>query len=255
MVAQGNGVDLIGRYLAGDVPGTVLTKSSGTVVRLEPPFASPVVLKLWLHHGLKAQLRRASRTDPVSREVRMLRRMESLNVPVPKVLGSRWLSARECGYTGAILLEDLGDCVTAVEKIKTLCQEKNYDALERLEASILEITKKIVSGGLLDTDHSLVNMVVSPNGSLYRLDVEFAVRVRFPNLFSGWYGGMLGRLLSSHAFAVQPDAALTYRFAEALVEMLKPGHRVLALTKVRVEHEMEKQAKSIGLTTKVELPW
>jgi len=255
MLAQENGVDLIGGYLAGDVPGTVLARSSGTVVRLEPPFSSPVVLKLWQHRGLKAQVRRAFRTDSVSRETRMLRIMKSLNVPVPEVLGSRWLSARECGHSGAILLEDLGDCVTAAEKIKTLCQEKNYDALERLEASTLEITKKIVSGGLLDTDHSLVNMVVSPNGSLYRLDVEFAVRVRFPNLFSGWYGGMLGRLLSSHAFAVQPDAALTYRFAEALVEMLKPSQRVLALTKVRVEQEMEKQAKRKGLTTKVELPW
>ena len=70
MVAQENGVDLIGGYLAGDVPGTVLARSSGTVVRLEPPFSSPVVLKLWQHRGLKAQVRRAFRTDSVSRETR-----------------------------------------------------------------------------------------------------------------------------------------------------------------------------------------
>jgi len=66
---------------------------------------------------------------------------------------------------------------------------------------------------------------------------------------------MLGRLLSSHVFAVQPDTARTYQFAEGLVEMLKPSQRVLALAKARVEQEMEKQAKNIGLTTKVELPW
>ena len=66
---------------------------------------------------------------------------------------------------------------------------------------------------------------------------------------------MLGRLLGTHAFATQPEAERTGRFAERLVEALEPEKKVLEIAEQQVRRMMDKQSRETGFKTEVAFPW
>ena len=225
------------------------------VVRLKPCDAETVIAKFWNRPGLRGMLRRLTRTDPVSKEVRTLRRFRRSRVRVPKVLGHWQVNDRSLPYTGALFLEDLGECILAMEHVKTLILDGKEDELHEFEEQLIDITWNVLAAGIVDTDHTLINMVVNSSMELYRLDYEVGKKVLFRGLVPRAYGDMLGRMLESYTYAVQPDAARTYRFAKRLVDVLRPPPSVLKRVSAYVDRAMDEQHSAMGIKTEVTLPW
>ena len=66
---------------------------------------------------------------------------------------------------------------------------------------------------------------------------------------------MLGVLIGSYAFAMQPDAYRASKFARRLVDRLMPPMRVLRRARIEVETMLEQQRTKCGIDTRVSLPW
>ena len=107
----------------------------------------------------------------------------------------------------------------------------------------------MVRAGLVDTDHRLPNFVTLPSGWPVRLDFELARRHRIPALTRRAYGIMLGTLVGSHAFAVQPDGARTRAFAARLLQHLRPPARAWRVARERVAAMLARQRREAGIDT------
>lgn len=244
-------------FCTGELQHEILQdkRPDSVVVRLKPGDAETVIAKFWNRRGLRGVLRRLTRTDPVSKEVGALRRFSRSRVRVPKVLGHWQVSDRSLPYTGALFLEDLGECILAMEHVKTLIRDGKEDELHDFEEQLIDITRNVLAAGIVDMDHTLINMVVNSSLELYRLDYEVGKKVLFRGLASGAYGHMLGRMLASYTYAVQPDAARTNRFAKRLVDALRPPASVLKHATAYVDRAMDEQHATMGIRTEVTLPW
>jgi hypothetical protein len=127
--------------------------------------------------------------------------------------------------------------------------------LRAFEDDLLTLTQAILRVGVLDIDHALYNLVVSPDGTLMRLDLELARRVWFPSLATKLYGTMLGRLVASYAYAVQPRVELVSAFAGRLVQRLVPRQAALRQARMVLEQALARQLRLTGIDTRVALPW
>jgi len=244
-------------FCRGELPHDVLRdkRPHSVVARLRPEGEPSVILKLWNKPGLKGVLRKITRTDPLSKEVRVLRLFQQSAIRVPKILGYCQFSDRSLPGTGALFLEDLGSCALALEHVKALIRDGKEAELEAFEADVLDITQKLVRARLIDADHTFVNLVVDPAGTLYRLDYEIARRVLSVSLANKAYGTMLGRLLASYTFAVQPDVPRTYDFARRVIDALHPSRRALRHAEAYVGQAMDVQHAIVGIRTEVSFPW
>lgn len=225
------------------------------VARLKPMGSDTVILKLWNKPGPQGALRRLSRTDPLTKEIRALGLFQESHVRVPKVYGYCQLSDRSLPGTGALFLQDLCRCVIALDHLKGLIRAGDEDAVAAFEEEIIDVTRKILDARLVDPDHSLINLVVDSSQTLYRLDYEVARKVLSPALAVSSYGDMLGRLLVTYTFAVQPDVARTRDFAQRLVAALRPPWLVLNRAARFVTTQMQIQRNVKGIDTRVDLPW
>jgi hypothetical protein len=226
-----------------------------SVYRCPTASGDSVVLKLWARPGWKGSVRRGLQTSAPDHEWRSLCRARELGVRVPAPLGKSSLPSNAAQFTSAMVTADLGRCVMAVNHVKQLLERGAHAELEAFEAELVAQTALMVEGGLLDTDHGLVNTVVPASGTPVRLDFEMARQVRWPRLHRSTYAKMLGHLLTTHAFAVQPATERTERFAARLVARLAPPASVLRLARRYVEERMRIQEQRIGLAVRVPLPW
>jgi len=214
-----------------------------------------VVVKLWNRPGLRGFLRRLSRTHISRREFETLKLLRAQGLPVPEPCACLRLRDPAARHTEALIEEDLGRCGDTTEQIKLLIRKSDEAGLRRFEDDLIETTAAMVRAGLIDTDHRLPNFVTLPSGRPVRLDFELARRVRAPMLWSRAYGVMLGTLVGSHAFAVQPDTSRTKAFAHRLAERLKPPARALAAARNTVTAMLARQQREAGIDTRVELNW
>ena len=174
---------------------------------------------------------------------------------VPEVYGIYHMRNADARHTECLVQQDLGVCLDATEVLKQYILNGDEKAVETFDAVILSSTCIMVESGLLDVDHRLPNFVIPPDGQPVRLDFELAQRVRFLRLHSRQYGMMLGTLLGSYAFAVQPDQKRLECFAKKLIAALKPPKGVLIITSERVKDMLERQKKEIGIDTVFTPPW
>ncbi len=242
---------------AGSVDAEVLREKRDDVLtaRVQLDEHHAVIVKLWNRRSWKGSLRRFSRTNTGSREWRSLRTLHQSGVCVPRPLG--YFRLRESGvrHTEALIMEDLGPCTNATERAQELLRSKEYELLERFENELIAITLAMVSRGLIDTDHRLSNFVVSEAGHPMRLDFEHGIRVLFPTIRPNRYGVMLGVLIGSYAFAMQPATFRAWEFADRLADRLMPPRRVLRRARFEVEVMFERQRTELGINTRVNLPW
>ncbi len=247
---------LVERFCAGSPECTVLRSVECRVVCRMPWDAQrTVVLKLWAKHGLKALIRQITRTGGLDREVRILRHLHRGGVQVPAVLGSSRLSLPHIPYTDAIVLEDLGSTAVATEYLKRLLRHGFIDEARDFEVAIIDLTVSLLKARVVDPDHGMVNIVVTDTGSPMRLDFELARKVLSPYLVPHLFGEMIGRLVGSFAFAVQPDVARANSFARRLVGSIRPTRNILRRARSQAERMMEKQRLEVGIDTRLDLSW
>ncbi len=182
-------------------------------LRLSMGEAKPVVVKLWKRPGWRGALRRLTGTDNARREWRALRELGAAGLPVPRGIAICRLQQQGMPYTDALFLEDLGNRPTASAHLKQTIESGSEEARVRFEEQVLALTVGILRAGFVDPDHGFHNMLVSARGEPVRLDFELATRVGRPAWYPEPYGQMLGRLLSTYVYAVQPDTGLAVDFA------------------------------------------
>ena len=234
----------------------VLRRSaSRAIVRVSLPEVGPVIIKAWALRGVRMALRRITLTSPPLREARALQRLHRAGVRVPRYLGSCRIRLNSVPYTHALILEDIGECKDAVEHLKGLVLEREEADVWAFEEALIEQTHRILGAGYVDLDHGLINTVVPVSGEPVRLDLECAKRVSFPIVASRTCGTMLGRLICSHAFAVQPEVERTQDFACRLVQRLRLRTAVLRRAAECVRSMLAEQLAKTGIDTRVRLPW
>jgi Lipopolysaccharide kinase (Kdo/WaaP) family len=188
-------------------------------------------------------------------EFRNLRRLARKGIRVPQPYGLCRISGKGKQFTEALFLEDLGETTSATEHIKRLISDGQENIVQAFEDQLIEMTRTMVSAGIVDTDLLLVNIVVPKTGEPVRLDLELARLVFFPRLFWRRYARMIGQLIGSHAFAVQPEVSRTTDFASRLARRMHPPIRVLRHAARHVRAMMADQARDAHIHTRVELPW
>ena len=244
------------REVMGSLDSFEELKSKGPrrVIRYPIESDKSVILKIWAGRSLKTRLAGLLRISSVCREARSLLRAKRLGVRVPSPLGFATVSWKGGVHGGAIVLEDLGNCAPAMSFIKDRIANAEEDRLAVFESRIVEMTAAMVRGNLLDEDHGILNMVVAEGDQPIRLDLERARRVISRNIRYRLYGRMLGRLLATYTFAVQPETQRTFELAIRLKEETRPSRFAWEQTKEYVEERMRVQREQKGYKMTVQLP-
>lgn len=209
-----------------------------------------VIVKLWRRPGWRGLLRRATGTGSLDREWRVLNRLHDRGLRVPRPLARVHFERPRDDYTDAVVVEDLGRCEMAIDRLDRLVQEGQDAERVALEDQVIAMTGALLEAGVVDADHHLVNLLILPTGELGRIDFEIATLVRAPALFPGRYAEMLGALVSSYVFAVQPRVELADDFTARLVEHVRPPAGVLRGAGVRIERALRSQREGGGPETR-----
>lgn len=232
----------------------VYRRRNRIVLRWSANDRGSIIIKMWSRPGVRGSIRRRTRTGSCDFEYANLARLHRAGVPVPKPLGMCQVPPNTCPYSDAVFMEDLGDCRPATDHLKRLIRENDEQAVARFEDEVIEITRRIINAGMVDTDHGMVNTVVTEFGHPIRLDTEMARRVLWPAFSSGRYGRMVGWLLGTYAFAVQPDSERVIRFANRLTNRLRLSPRVVRRASRQLQQMLANQRCKRGIDTHVDWP-
>lgn len=233
----------------------LIRRREAMVLRLNLGPSQTTVVKLWVRPGVRGLIRRLTGTASAMREWRTLDCLYRARASVPKPYACLHLSSAAAPYTDALFLEDLGPCQTALEFVKGLFRQGQDDRLVAFEDDVISLTDTIIRAGIVDTDHSLVNTVVPASGKPVRIDFELAQRVLHPAMASRRYGEMLGRLISTYAFALQPDVSRVVPFAERLKAHVPASARVLRFAREFLEQMLDEQRRERAIDTRISLAW
>lgn len=253
-------LNLLSDYAQGKIAAEILRRydqsnSNKIVIRLNTADEYSIIVKMWNKKDWKGRVRRVLRQDSITKERKGLELCGKHGIKVPEVLGQIRFCIKNLIYTDALFIEDLGECITAGKYIEKLIDENRDSDLEQFENQIIDLTKTLVDSGILDTDHSLINMVVDSMEVLYKLDLEIARKSVFNKLSYRTYGKMIGMLVASYTFAVQPRLSKSPKFAENLSRSLNPSNKVLQVAKKRVESCLQRQFEQKGIDSRFDLPW
>jgi hypothetical protein len=122
-------------------------------------------------------------------------------------------------------------------------------------AEVLDLTEGLLRCGIIDTDHSMQNLVATPDGRAVRLDFEIARVAPLGIMSDRELGEALAHLIGSFAFAIQPEVHRATEFARQVQERLRPSRAVLEATSVEVRRMMQVQLDNSGIDTHLPLPW
>jgi hypothetical protein len=247
---------LVSRWLAGDLPSDDLKpgREDSGVFRVQGS-SGAVILKLWAKPGWRGVARRLSRTSPMRRELRALQILGRAGLAVPGVIGWCDLTGLRSRWTEALLLEDLGECTRAMVHTRQLVEAGREQELATYMAEVLDLTEGVLRCGIIDTDHSMQNLVATPDGRAVRLDFEIARVAPLGVMSSRELGETLAHLIGSFAFAIQPEVHRATEFARQVQERLRPSRAVLEATSTEIRRMMQVQLEHSGIDTHVPLPW
>jgi O-antigen/teichoic acid export membrane protein len=248
--------EFVERISSGKQPVEVLKERRGDVlvVRSSGPDGKDLVVKLWNRRGPRGWLRRVTRTSSAWREYVALLRLRN-KASVPEVLGYFRLRHWRAAYTEAVVLEDFGRCGDLTEHVKRLRRQGGDAALAWIEEELIKSTQTLVESNIVDVDHRLPNFLVRPCGVIARVDFEMAHRVRNRGADPAELGGMLGTLIGSYAFALQPDTAPVGVFAESLARVSKACPQARRFARLQIDKMLCRQHREAGIRTAVALDW
>ncbi len=235
-----------------EVPGMSILRERGQdvlIARTQSADGEPVIVKCWNRRGWRGAARRISRTNIGWREYQALRHLHDAGIPCPFPYAYRVLPPQPgVRHTEALISADLGVCRDSTEWFKALLRE-NPDAALAFEDRIIEATAAMVANGLLDTDHRLPNFVVPPDGVPVRIDFELCIPVRAVAWHPRLLGGMIGTLLGSHVFAVQPMTGRSVDFCRRLLARVPVPARSRRHARMVVATMLERQRRESGIDT------
>ena len=151
-------------------------------------------------------------------------------------------------------MSDLGACEQAIEHFKGLVRTGEEAPIRAFEDQLIDITVRMIEGGVLDFDHGLINMVVPTSGQPIRLDLEHAKVYRWHRWRTKLRARMLGHLVLTHLFAVQPNSAITEAFSRRLFSSVPVTSQVSTAIEQYVWQALERQESEIGLKVAFQLP-
>ena len=233
----------------------IYQRDNRTVIRAMAAPQTSIIVKLWARPDWRGTLRRLFKMSPADYEWHNLQRFARAGIRVPKPLGFCRVRRHQHNFTDALFLEDLGETTSATEHVKLLIRAMEEKRLRMLEDELIEMTDRMVAAGIVDVDHGLINTVVPHSGEPIRLDLEMARTLWMPSLYWRAYGRMIGHLVSTYAFAVQPNTSRTTDFAQRLQQRLRPSKRTLSWAKKYVGAMMNEQRRVWNIDTRVRLPW
>lgn len=214
-----------------------------------------LVIKLWRRTGGRALLRRITRSTPAQREYRALVRLREAGVAAPEPYGLERISHAKLPYTEALFLEDLGPCERAMTFYQGLIAQGRSAAAATLLDDIVDLTVGVIDAGIVDTDHSFNNIVVPASGRPVRLDLEIARERGARGASDRELGEMIGRLIATLIFTLQPDTAAADPFLSKLRDRLSLSPATLDNAKAFVNRMLDDQREKRGVDTRVELTW
>jgi hypothetical protein len=199
---------------SGSVQGELLRAKRAAVrtMRWTGDVGRTVIAKLWSGGGWKAAIRRLAGVSGAQREWNALRRLSAAGVPVPAALAY----VRPGGACDeALFVEDLGRVERCVDVLKRLVVEGRQAEADELQARVVQITAGVWRAGMVDEDHSMMNLAMTAGGRVVRLDLELARR---RPLLGGKQAGkkMLRRLVATHQIAAGPDQERVAKFGADL---------------------------------------
>ncbi len=248
--------DVVAQILEG-APTTEKIHDNGNrqIFRWKDSGGRSLIAKALLRPELRFRLRRLIGKDALSHEWRGLERLHGAGVRVPQPLARIRPRSNGMGITDVLLMEDVGSCIRVFDHLKRMVVEENEEAIDLLEAQIVDLTASIVKAGVLDSDHSLRNIVRSEGGELWRLDLEVARIPRTAIQREKLLGLMLGRLLGSHCFVFQPETTRTRAFARSLDARLALSEAVRTQSQARLDEMLERQRARGGPQTVLPGVW
>lgn len=240
----------------GTLPGMEILRERGTDVRIARvpcPETGTAIVKCWNRPTWRGTLRRLSRSNIGYREAEALRRLQTAPQAAPAPYAYLHFPRRGAAHTEALISSDLGPCADSTEAFKHLLQH-DPPAADAFEATLIQTTAAMVRQGLLDPDHRLPNFVVTPENHLVRIDFELCIPVRSVAAHPRLLGDMLGVLIGSHAFAVQPRVDRTAAFARRLADTLHPAPSAWDRANRKVQAMLDRQRQQSGIDTQLTLP-
>lgn len=250
-----NPIDVAFAVSAGEVRYDVLRRRPDVLTaRATVEDDHSVIVKLWNRPTLRGALRRLTRTNTGYREWRALNILRAARVRVPRPLAYVRLTDPRCTHTEALVSEDLGRAGRTIDRVKTCIAAGDHDALAAIENELISLTADVLRAGIVDPDHRLENFIFARDGRLARIDLEHGVSICTP-----WgalrYGTMLGTLIGSYVFAVQPHIYLADAFARRLAERMAPPPRVLRRAAAVSKQMLDHQRETIGIDARLSLGW
>lgn len=232
----------------------ILRRKGPRVVARCPRPSGSVIVKLWSAASFRARVAALLRLSPYDHEWQSLVRARELGVRAPEPLGFA-RRIRVGGFRGgAIVMQDLGQCEPAIGLLKELVENGDEDGLARFDRAVVEMTRSMIAGNLLDDDHGVLNIVSTPTRELFRLDLERGRRVFDHRLRPRLCGVMLGRLITTYTFGAQPEVEHVRRFALLLKEQLNPSATAWERARRYLEYHLRHQLEHGGYFADVVLP-
>jgi hypothetical protein len=226
------------------------------------PEAPTIIVKTWNpERGSRMrQLKRAlvGELSGCHNEIATLWHLEQAAPGLGAPLGfARFTSAVVQGLPCEVgLISDLGDCETVAEYLKRCNAEGDQPGLDNVRDFITESLRLLIcDAGLIDDDHSVINMLRSrQDGRFHRIDFEIARRAESVWSKSRAMGSMLGRLMATCAFACQPDMRWVVGLADHLRQALPFfDDKVWQLAQVEVDRRLRYQLQRNGIDTRLDV--
>ncbi|MCJ8331976.1 MAG: hypothetical protein HRT89_20485 [Lentisphaeria bacterium] len=232
-------------------------KEDSLVARAEGIYGKTVIYKFWRRSGMRATIRKYTRTNAARKEWQALQLLNERGIcNVPRPIACLDLKAPlSSSYTECLIEEDMGICLDATECLNGHIRAGRENEVAHFETVIIQNTVALIKCGFLDPDHRLPNFIITPNDEICRLDFELATRVYIPSLFPKLYGEMIGTFIGSYIFAVQPNQFRVKLFTKRLQDELAASEKVLAQATITVNRMLAKQYKEIGLDSRFNPPW
>jgi hypothetical protein len=240
-------------WRGGDGVQQLLKRKRALVARVKLEDGGSVIAKLWCSPGIRALIRRKTRTSNCHNEWKVLRVLSAERASVPRPMGHCELLSGQ--YTEGLLIEDLGESKLGLSHVKALIREGREQEHEQLVNWLIELTELMLRHGVVDPDHGLHNVLVTSTGRPVRIDFEVARVIRGGIEKRPAYGQMLGRLLTSYIFAAQPDLPRIQWFARRIEQTLNPPASVLREAGRFVQEQMDRQRLTMNVNTQIRLEW
>ena len=143
--------------------------------------------------------------------------------------------------------------INATQHIKDLLGKKNYDEVLSFSDEIMSLTSLLLDVGLVDPDHRLINLMVNETGEPVKIDLEIASIMSKYRFYENKIGDMLGTLIYSYIFAVQPHMDFAQNFSDSIIQEVNPSRYARKRAKKVIRHALSRQYDEIKIDSQIQL--